>query len=217
MKLIRLSIAAALIASSLAAEAITVSGDVTFTSNSLWRGASGTDDTATIQGTLGVEHESGAYAGMWGTGMTNGTEIDLYAGYATDLSGVGIDLGFVDYTTTGADSNGDYEHTFDGSGEVYLGASYDVGVELGAMLYVEVLNSDSDSMLVDITADKDFGMLYVGAAYGIQLDEESGDDYYSVTIGKAFDSIKGDLSVNYQQSSATNADAVYAVNYTTSF
>lgn len=217
MKLIKLSLAVAVIASSLAADAITVSGDVTFTTNSLWRGMSGTDDTATIQGTIGIEHESGLYAGMWGTGMTNGTEIDLYAGYTTELSGVGIDGGFVAYTTTGADAKGDFEHTFDDSGEVYLGASYDAGVELGAMLYVEVLNSDSDSMLVDFTADKDFGMLYVGAAYGLQLDSESGDDYYSLTVGKAFDSIKGDLSLNYQQSTATGADAVYAVNYTTSF
>ncbi|MEA3228601.1 MAG: TorF family putative porin, partial [Campylobacterota bacterium] len=206
MKLIKLSLVTTLLASSLLAsqtanEAISVSGDVTFTSNSLWRGGSGTNNSATVQGTLGIEHESGVYAGMWGTGMSTGTEIDLYAGYAKEISGLGIDAGFVTYTTTGVDgTNEDFKHTFDGSGELYLGASYDVGVELGAMVYVEVLDSDSDSMLVDLTVDKSFGSFYAGAIYGLQMDEDSGNSYYSVTLGNSFESINGDLSLNYQQS-----------------
>jgi len=62
MKLIKLSIATALVASSLLASeapksSISVSGDMTFTSNSIWRGGSGTANSATVQGTLGVEHE----------------------------------------------------------------------------------------------------------------------------------------------------------------
>lgn len=225
MKLIKLSLATAIITSTLLASeapksSISVSGDVTFTSNSLWRGGSGTNNSATVQGTLGVEHESGVYAGMWGTGTSDGSEIDLYIGYATEVSGLSLDIGFVDYITTQAKKtaleNDDYYHDVDGSGEVYLGASYDVGVELGAKLYVEVLSDTSDSMLVDITADKDFGVAYVGAVYGLQLDSDS-DGYYGLKVGKAFESIKGDLSFNYQQSEADDADAVYAISYTTSF
>lgn len=217
MKFLKLSLFATALVSSLSADAFTVSGDVTFTSNSIWRGGSGTNKSATVQGTLGVTHESGVYAGMWGTGMGVGSEIDLYAGYATQLSELGIDAGFVTYSITEKDGTKDnYKHTFDSSGEVYLGASYDAGVELGAKLYVEVLDSNSDSMLVDITANKDLGIVYVGAVYGLQLDSKS-DGYYGLSVGKAFESIKGDLSFNYQQSDADKADAVYAVSYTTSF
>ncbi|MEA2098524.1 MAG: TorF family putative porin [Campylobacterota bacterium] len=165
MKLIKLSLVAAVIASSLAADAITVSGDVSLTSNALWRGASLTDDTATIQGTIGIEHESGVYAGAWGTGLTTGSEIDLFVGYATEISGISIDGGFVAYTAS--NSTGSHEHILDEFGELYLGASYDVGVELGATLYKGVLSKDKDSTIIEATIGKDLSMLYVGAAYGI--------------------------------------------------
>ena len=233
MKLMKLSIATALVASSLLASeapksSISVSGDMTFTSNSIWRGASGTNNSATVQGTLGVEHESGVYVGMWGTGTSDGSEIDLYLGYATEISGVSIDGGFVTYTATAEDSDPketDFEHTFDGSGDIYLGAGYSVaGIDLGATIYAEVLNSDSESLILETTIGKDFTVAYVNAAYGYQNGHKAGDgedgqlsDYYSATIGKSFESIKGDLSLTYATTTADNADAVYAISYTTSF
>jgi uncharacterized protein (TIGR02001 family) len=217
MKLVKLSLAAAVIASSLAAEAVTVSGDASFTSNYIFRGASFTDETATVQSTLGVEHESGVYAGIWASGLTVGTEIDLYAGYATEVSGLGIDIGFVSYGYTGPDANDEYEYVFDESGEVYAGLSYDVGVELGATVYKGMMDLDEDSTIIEVTADKDLEVVYIGAAYGHQLDEDSGDNYYSATVGKSFEAIKGDLSFTYASTDADNADAVYALTYTTSF
>jgi len=218
MKLIRLSLVAAVIASSLVADLITVSGDITFTSNSLWRGGSGTDDTATVQGTIGVEHESGVYAGAWGTGLAVGSEIDLYVGYATEFSGLGLDMGFIAYTyTVRNDAGTEYDHKFDEYGEAYLGLSYDLGVEIGATFYKGLMSEDKDSTIVEASLGKDFGVMYVGAAYGMQLDEESGDDYYSATIGMPFESIKGDLSLTYANTDAEDSDAVFAVTYTTSF
>jgi len=239
MKLIKLSIATALVASSLLASeapksSISVSGDVTFTSNSIWRGGSGTNNSATVQGTLGVEHESGVYAGMWGTGMSvdtsdgkakaTGTEIDLFIGYATEISGISIDVGFVDMSTTQVksstdkDATEDFEHTFDGSGEVYLGAGYSVaGIDLGATLYAEVLDSDSDSVIIEGTIDKDFGFAHFGVAGGYHTEDAPGQNYYSATVGKSFESINGDLSFTYADTTASSTDAVYAISYTTSF
>ncbi len=218
MKFIKLSLAAALIASSLAAEAISVSGDASFTSNALWRGASLTADTATVQGTIGIEHESGLYAGAWGTGLTVGTEIDLYAGYATEISGIGIDGGFVAYTTTGPDGQGDYEYTMDQWGEIYLGLSYDISeLSLSGTVYKGVLDADSDSLIVEAGVDYDFGMAYVGAVYGYQADDETiYPSYYSATVGMPFESIKGDLSFTYADADNSD-DSVYSLTYTTSF
>jgi len=217
MKFIKLSLVAAIIASSLVADAITVSGDATLTSNALWRGTSLTDDTATVQATLGLEHESGVYAGIWGTGLTVGSELDIYAGYATEIAGIGIDGGFVAYTTTGPDANGEYEYTTDQYGEVYLGLSYSTVVDLGVTLYKGVLEADEDSTIVELAVDKDFGAAYVGVAYGAQLDEDTGPSYYSATVGMPFESVKGDLSLTYANTDADGSDAVFAVTYTTSF
>ncbi len=220
MKIIKLSLVAAVIASSLAADVISVSGDVSFTSNALWRGNSSTGNTPTIQGTLGVEHESGAYAGIWGTGLTEGSEIDLFVGYATEISGISLNSGFVAYTTTNGKPDPleqSDKYTYDEYGEIYLGLSYDVGVELGATIYKGVLSEDSDSTIIELSVGKDLGIVSVGAIYGAQFDEESGDNYYSATIGKSFEKINGDLSFTYASTDADNADAVYALTYTTSF
>ena len=218
MKLIKLSLVAAVLVTGLAADAFKVSGDATFTSNALWRGASLTADTATVQGTIGVEHESGLYAGAWGTGLTVGSEIDLYAGYATELAGIGIDGGFVAYTTTGPDGQGEYEYTMDQWGEVYLGLSYDIAdLSLSGTLYKGVLDADADSMIIEAGADYDFGIAYIGAVYGYQADDETVyPSYYSATVGMPFESLNGDLSLTYADAD-NGADAVYAVTYTTSF
>ena len=220
MKFIKLSLVAALTASSLAADALKVSGDASFTSNALWRGTSLTDDTATVQGTIGIEHESGLYAGMWGTGLTNGTEIDLYLGYTTELSGIKIDMGYVDYSYTGPDSNGNYEHRFNEFGEIYAGAAYDVGVEFGVIIYKGVMSKDEDSTIIEATVGKDFEVAYVNAAFGYQLDSDIRDaagEYYSMTVGKSFEAIKGDLFLTYANTTADGSDSVYALTYTTSF
>ena len=221
MKLIKLSLAAAVIASSLAAEAISVSGDMSIASNYVFRGATFTGNTPTVQGTIGVEHESGAYAGVWASGLTTGSEIDLYVGYSTEIaSGISIDGGFVAYAYTQPDATsttGDYELVMDDFGEVYVGLSADVGVDLGVTLYKGMMNLDEDSTIVEVSVDKDLGAVYVGAVYGNQLDDTAGDSYYSATVGKAFDSIKGDLSLTYANTDATDSDAVFGVVYTTSF
>jgi len=219
MKFIKLSLAA-VITSSLAADALSVSGDATLTSNALWRGTSLTNDMAAVQATLAVEHESGVYASIWGTSLSSGAEFDLAVGYATEISGVSVDGGFVAYTTT---DNTNEDYITDEYGEFYLGASYDVGVELGATIYKGVLDADKDSTIIEASIGKDFEVAYVNAAYGLQVgsydvnDDNVDHDYYSVTVGKSFEAIKGDLSLTFADTTADNSDSVFAVTYTTSF
>ncbi|MEA3370917.1 MAG: TorF family putative porin [Campylobacterota bacterium] len=215
MKFIKLSLAAAVIASSLAAEGISFSGDATVTSNALWRGTSLTNDMAAVQATLAVEHESGVYASIWGTSLSSGAEFDLAVGYATEISGIGIDAGFVAYTYT---DNVNEDYVMDEWGELYLGASYAIdALSFSGTLYKGVLDLDEDSTIIEAGVDYDFGAAYVGAAYGLQLDSDYGDDYYSATVGMPFESIKGDLSLTYADTTADNSDSVFALTYTTSF
>lgn len=88
---------------------ITVSGSVGLVSDYRFRGVSQTDEEMAIQGGLTVSHESGVYAGTWGSNLAGwGTfggssmELDLYAGYATEISsGVKLDVGLTWYMYPG--------------------------------------------------------------------------------------------------------------------
>lgn len=72
---------------------VTVTGSVAMVSDYRFRGVSMTDKGMAIQGGLTVSHESGAYAGAWGSNLSGwGTfgganmELDLFAGYAIPLN-----------------------------------------------------------------------------------------------------------------------------------
>ncbi|MFZ5748915.1 MAG: TorF family putative porin [Pseudomonadota bacterium] len=89
-------------------EPVTISGGATVVSDYRFRGFSQTNEEATIQGTFTISHESGLYVGTWGSGIgfANGTEIDLYGGYSTDITdGVGIDVGATVYLYPGASNS----------------------------------------------------------------------------------------------------------------
>lgn len=117
-----------------------VSANVGFTSDYLWRGMTQTDGAAAISGGLDYSAASGFYAGTWASNIDFGDdatyEWDVYAGYAGEASGIGYDVGYIYY----AYPNGD---DLDFS-EVYASLSY-------AFLSVGV------AALVDSDFDKDFG------------------------------------------------------------
>lgn len=101
-----------------------ISGNVALQSDYVWRGISQNMEDPSIQGGLDYANESGFYAGLWGASVDFGgpesTELDLYAGWSTELNnGLGVDLGIIEYTYHGGDGAGDANFT-----EYYLGLSY---------------------------------------------------------------------------------------------
>ena len=141
----RLAAAAAFGLSATAAQAedlgqgFSVSGGVTLVSDYRFRGISFSDEDPAIQGTINLNHESGFYVGTWASSLEDSptfghTEVDLYAGYATDIApGTGIDVGITYYTyPNGNDAfgNSDYfepyaklSHTL-GPVKATVGAAY---------------------------------------------------------------------------------------------
>lgn len=92
----------------------TISGGVTLASQYRFRGISLSDEDFAVQGTINLNHESGAYAGVWasslgGVGGVGGiggadAEVDLYAGYRTGVaSGVTLDAGLLYYAYPGSE------------------------------------------------------------------------------------------------------------------
>lgn len=107
------SLATALLASSMLlssasvmAEAFTVSGNTTFTSDYLYRGVSQSSNTAAVQGTLSVSHESGLYLTVWGSsiGFANGLELDPSIGFTGKAGELTYDVGVLQYGYPGASS-----------------------------------------------------------------------------------------------------------------
>lgn len=81
-------------------QAVTVSGSVGLVTDYRFRGVSQSDEGMALQGGFTVSHESGFYAGTWGSNLAGwGTfggpnlELDIYAGYATTVGDVGLDVG----------------------------------------------------------------------------------------------------------------------------
>ena len=199
MKLIKLSLVAAVIASSLAAEAVSdlgVSANVAMTSNYVWRGMTQTDDSPAIQGGFDLEYK-GVYAGVWGSNVEYGNaslETDVYFGYAGEVSGLSYDVGFIEYIYANQPDALNF-------GEVYVGLGYDFGVaSVGALYSIGVDTHNTDDAgdwepenAWEVSASAPLPMdLSVDVVYG---DYDSLGSYYLVGVNKSFD--KFDMTVAY--------------------
>ncbi|MFD1785970.1 TorF family putative porin [Sphingomonas floccifaciens] len=98
-----------------------------------FRGITQTDGDPAVQGSVEATAPSGIYAGLWGSTIAAyegaHTEVDVYGGYRTVLSGWSVDVGIISYLYPGADNVSSAEiygsgaHAV-GDGEVKLGISY---------------------------------------------------------------------------------------------
>ena len=117
-----------------------VSANVSFASDYIWRGMTQSDGPA-ISGGFDFEDESGFYAGIWGSNVNfndgTGSELDYYFGYGFELGSLGVDLGYVafDYpeNTTGLD----FEELVVGLSLGDVGLTFALGQD-GAPDYTEV-------------------------------------------------------------------------------
>ncbi len=86
---------------------ISLSGGVTVVNDYRFRGVSLSNEKAALQSTLTVSHESGFYAGVWGSTLPDSFaygkyELDVYGGFATEIApGTSVDLGVTWYTYPG--------------------------------------------------------------------------------------------------------------------
>lgn len=81
-------------------EPFTISGNVALVSDYRFRGFTQSNENAAVQGGITVSHESGLYAGTWASSISfaGNTEVDLFAGYSTDIApGINVDAGLLYY------------------------------------------------------------------------------------------------------------------------
>lgn len=110
------------------ASEFSLDGTVGITTDYRFRGISQSQQDAAVNGSIDLNHTSGAHIGVWGssikfdeTGEDNASiELDWKAGYRFDVSDVDMDLGYIyySYPNNNSDSNFDY-------GEIYLDAGWE--------------------------------------------------------------------------------------------
>ena len=91
----------------------TVTGNMSFASQYIYRGIAQTDGAAALQGGFDYSHASGLYLGVWGSNISwlndneLGTagpslEVDVYGGYKFAAGPVGLDVGVLTYNYPGS-------------------------------------------------------------------------------------------------------------------
>jgi len=83
-----------------------------FTSEYSFRGIAQSNEGPAVQGSIDWSHDSGFYAGVWGSSVefTDASlETDIYAGYSGEVSGITYDIGGIYYVYPGSNEN---EHDY---------------------------------------------------------------------------------------------------------
>jgi uncharacterized protein (TIGR02001 family) len=163
----------------------------------IFRGYTQTQNEPAIQGGFDVEHSSGLYAGTWASNVDwttagdymdkNSVEIDVYAGWATDLpfGDLGFDIGVLQFFYPGNDTAGAVETD---ATEIYVGLSRDfLDGKFSASLTNYVVVSDDawgfedmdGETYTDLTIDVPLGStpITVSAHIGHQTFGDSTYDY----------------------------------------
>ena len=188
-KLITSSAAAAILASTSLASAGEIEANVSLATDYVFRGFSQTQEEPAISGGFDYGFEGGFYLGAWasnvnfGEGSNTSTEIDLYGGYAFDVSEtVSFDFGYIYFVYPGETDSLNYSE--------FVGSISVSNFSFGLVYSPDYFGSDSDAVVLN--ADYSFSL---GGAWGLDLhagytvtDEEDiaapGDDYidYSVAV-----------------------------------
>lgn len=183
----------------------TLSG--TLTSDYIFRGVSQSQESAALQGGVTVAHESGFYAGVWGSSVDftpkdsdfeddANFEIDLSVGYAFEFGdGFSADVMFVRYFYPGTEEGYDYDYNeFIGS----LGYNDLVTFTLGYSN--DVFNSDETGIYYGLSSSYElpwYELSVSGELGRYTFDDNVGlDDYthYGLGLGHSWGPVSASIN-----------------------
>lgn len=188
------------------------SANVAITSNYVFRGQTQTDDGAAIQGGYDIRQaeDKGWYAGVWGSNVDKGVEIDLYGGWKGifgDQNKMGYDVGAIFYKYTDSKFSPDiteiyggmsyetaYAKLFMGNGSgissytyIDLGASFVVMQDIDLDLHYGRLSSNGGSNDVSAGLSMDVKGYDLGLGLTYEDQGSKNDIEFFVTVKKEFD------------------------------
>jgi len=165
-----------------------VSGNIGLASNYIWRGVTQTRDQAAISGGLDYASDIGFYAGTWASNVDygdddKGYEIDLYGGFAGEVSDFRYDIGTIYYAYPAQDDLNFVEVLVRGGyGPVGAGVYYTVDKQADVDKENDLYYNLDLSFDLDVLSGINLG--FVVGHY--DFDAGSDDDYthYGLSLGK---------------------------------
>ena len=190
------------------------SASVAMSSDYVWRGYSQTDNEPAISGSFDLGHSSGLYAGTWASNVDFGDEtsmeIDIYAGFASEIGDTGIsyDVGILRYIYPDEDYDwnevylslgfGPFSVSVAHSGDVYgsdengtyysAGFDYDLPMNIALSTGIGYYDYDDDvfGASEDSATDYRIGLSTELVGFGWDLtytdSESDGEDLYGGNI-----------------------------------
>ena len=150
----------------------TLTGNITLTSDYVFRGVSQTQNGPAIQGGFDYAHSSGFYAGTWASNVdwvsqgyktNNSMEIDLYGGYKGSVGDIGYDVGAITYYYPGDKISGiaspDTTEIYLGASWKFLSAKYSHVVSKNFIGWVNPVTGEAskNSSYIELNANYDLG------------------------------------------------------------
>nr|WP_321359497.1 TorF family putative porin [uncultured Hyphomonas sp.] len=174
------------------------SGNVSMTSDYVWRGISQSNEDPAIQG--GFDYSNGMfYAGTWASNVDfsdepddANLEVDLYGGLAGETeSGISWDVGFIYYGYPDAE-NSDYDFVeLQGA----LGYTFTSGISVGGAVYWD---PDNENVYVEGSAGYSFTENFSMDASVGNYTYDAGGDYTNWSLGGTYSLPIGiDVDVRY--------------------
>lgn len=184
------------------------SANTALVSDYVFRGVSQSDEKPAFQGGFDVTHESGVYAGIWGSNIDfnesgvdgPSLEIDVYGGYSGSINDISYDVGVIYYHYPGAADSLDYDFV---EGSLALGYDFGPFAASASVNYSPDYFGDSGdaqyyALNVDVPLIKDLSLsAHLGRQEIDDNDAFGFDDYTDWSLGLNY-SLEGfDMFVQY--------------------
>lgn len=187
----------------------------------LYRGVNLSAANPQIAGSLDYAHNSGLYAGIWGSseGASESPEYDIYAGYSVELGGISLDANITDYNypeTEGEEKLGDYS-------ELILSAGYTqdkMGAELKIIDGLEGATTGLGGYYYTALTGSYDKVSVTWGSYAVDALNTDLPEYQHIDIGFAFnDEVSFTLSkiTDTDQGAIEDSDELFAVTWTKTF
>lgn len=177
-------------------------GNIAVTTDYVWRGVSQTLGDPALQAEVSFEHDSGFYAGFWGSNVDffdesdpeadpedddeADVEVDVWVGFAGETEGgLGWDVGVIAYLFPGANRD-----VLDNSEEFYGGLSY------GYFTATVYQDFDNDTTYVDVGAEFELPREFTLGAHVGSFNFDEGTDYsdWSIALSRELTGFGFELS-----------------------
>jgi uncharacterized protein (TIGR02001 family) len=196
------------------------SANIGFMSDYVWRGWSQNDGDPSISAGLDYEAGNGLYVGTWAANVDNdgdNYELDLYAGYAGEVSKFTYDIGLVSYMYPNATDLDFAELYVNGTYESHLLGS--IGIGLASTISADDANQEGN-LYKYVSLGGTAGPFGYKTTIGhTSFDAAGADDvlHTQLAVNYAIEENMGELTLAFDSTDEAGADMITSLSWTKGF